>query len=303
MVESTHNSQFTIHNSRCGYIALIGAPNAGKSTLLNQILGQKLSIVTPKAQTTRNRITGVLTEGNTQLVFLDTPGIFPKARSALESAMLDAAAHAISDADVVAVMMDAATTGSPANVALLERLRDIHKPRLLLLNKVDTIQKEKLLPLLAEMQDKGLFEAFFLISAKTGSGVRDVVKALAARVPEGPFLFPEDTVTDLPLRFLATEWTREQLFLRLRQELPYGLAVVHESWEKTRTGIKIRQMILVQRPTHKQIILGKKGEMLKRIGTAARQELTTLIGKPVHLFLHVKVKPDWQQRGEGMGVE
>jgi GTPase len=289
--------------TRCGLIALAGVPNAGKSTLLNAVVGQKISIVSPKVQTTRHRIAGIVTEGAAQLVFLDVPGLLPRTKQALEAAMVATAWEAISEADVVVYLLDATTADKAAHAEILARLVQQRRPLVLAVNKVDLVPREQLLPLLDRLRQAAPFEEYFLISARTGSGLDTFRRTLARHVPEGPWLYDADALTDRPLRFLAAELTREKLFLALRQELPYGLKVETERWENIRRGgAKVHQLITVSREGHKKIILGQKGELLKRIGMQVRQDLSTQTGGPVHLFLHVKVVPDWQGRGDALAV-
>ena len=289
--------------TRAGFIALAGAPNAGKSTLLNAVVGQKIAIVTPKVQTTRHRIAGIVTEGAAQMVFLDVPGILPRAKQALDAAMMATAWEAIGEADVVLYILDATTATRAGNRDLRERLARLRQPILLVVNKVDLVPKETLLPLLDQLRHEMTFAEFFLMSARKGSGVKDLLKALPRYLPEGPWLYPDDALTDRPMRFLAAELTREKLFLALRQELPYDLKVETERWESMRGGAaKVHQLITVSREGHKKIILGQRGELLKRIGTTVRQELSAITGSPVHLFLHVKVTPDWQDKSDALEV-
>jgi GTP-binding protein Era len=289
--------------TRAGLIALAGAPNAGKSTFLNAAVGQKISIVTPKVQTTRHRIAGIVTQDAAQMVFLDVPGILPRAKQALDAAMMATAWEAIGEADVVVYLLDATTADRASNREILERLGRLRQPLMLAVNKVDLVRKESLLPLLDRLRGETPFAEYFLISARKGTGVADLLRALPRYLPEGPWLYPDDALTDRPLRFLAAELTREKLFLALRQELPYDLKVETERWETVRGGAaKVHQLITVSRDGHKKIILGQRGELLKRIGSTVRQELSELTGGPVHLFLHVKVTPDWQNKGDALEV-
>ena len=290
--------------TRAGFAALIGAPNAGKSTLMNRIVGAKVSIVTHKVQTTRNMIRGVWTEDGVQIVFIDTPGIFaPKRR--LDRAMVRSAWSGARDADVVVFIVDAerGLTGDAA--AILGDLESVRAPKVLVLNKVDRIDPEKLLLLAAEANARVSFEATFMISALKGSGVDDLVEHLAGTMPEHPFFFPEDQVSDLPLKQLAAEVTREKLYLRLHQELPYAAHVETDTWDETKKGIRIEQTIYVARETQKAIVLGKGGSAVKAIGKAAREELAEMLERPVHLFLFVKVR-NWEsdpERYREMGLE
>lgn len=296
--------------THCGYIALLGAPNAGKSTLLNQLVGQKLAIVTPKAQTTRSRITGVVLHKEAQLIFVDAPGVFaPPESKKFERAMVEAAWRGVSDADVVAVMIDARRGLDDDNAALLDRLlaMESRKPVVLILNKIDLLEKKKLLELTAQCSQAYPFDRVFYISALKGDGVEDIKDYAAQRVPQGPWLFPEDHLTDLPERLIASEITREKLFLMLREELPYALHVETEQWEVKKDGsIRIQQIIVVEREGQKGIILGKNGEMLKKIGQSSREEISRLWGVKAHLFLFVKVRSDWKSNPESyryMGLE
>ncbi len=283
--------------SRCGFVALVGAPNVGKSTLMNNLVGAKVSIVTPKVQTTRTRVLGICIRGASQLVFVDTPGIFmPKRR--LERAMVRAAWRGAADADMAVVLVDAAQGREGAvdtdTGRIIEGLKRGERKAILALNKIDLVKRETLLGLAEELGRTGVFTNTFMISALTGDGVQDLSDFLAANVPEGPWLFPEDQLSDMPERLLAAEITREKLFLQLHQELPYSLAVETESWEEFDDGsVKINQIIYIQRDSQKAIVLGKGGRQIKAVGRAAREELGALLGRRVHLFLHVKVRPDW----------
>lgn len=283
--------------SRCGFVALVGAPNVGKSTLMNNLVGAKVSIVTPKVQTTRTRVLGICIRGASQLVFVDTPGIFmPKRR--LERAMVRAAWRGAADADMAVVLVDAAQGREGAvdtdTGRIIEGLKRGERKAILALNKIDLVKRETLLGLAEELGRTGVFTNTFMISALTGDGVADLSDFLAASVPEGPWLFPEDQLSDMPERLLAAEITREKLFLQLHQELPYSLAVETESWEEFDDGsVKINQIIYIQRDSQKAIVLGKGGRQIKAVGRAAREELGALFGRRVHLFLHVKVRPDW----------
>jgi GTP-binding protein Era len=295
-------------STRCGYIALLGAPNAGKSTLLNRLVGQKLAIVTPKAQTTRNRITGAVIHDDAQLIFVDVPGVFtPHESKKFERAMVETAWRGAADADLIAVVIDASRGVRGEEEGLLERLPMLKVPTVLILNKIDLVDKAALLHLTAQLNERFSFTHTFMISALTGDGVVDI-KAYAARhLPEGPHLFPDDYLTDLPSRLIASEITREQLFLRLREELPYALTVETEQWEERPDGsLHIHQIIVVEREGQKGIILGKGGVMLKSIGQSARVEIGRLWGVPVHLFLFIKVRSDWKsdpERFKYMGLD
>jgi GTP-binding protein Era len=280
---------------RCGFVAVVGAPNAGKSTLVNALVGQKVAIVSPKAQTTRVRLMGVAILGQAQVLLLDTPGIFePKRR--LDRAMVAAAWAGAQDADLLLIVIDAKTGLSSRLQEMLDGLGGRPEPKWLILNKVDITPKEQLLTLAAQLSERMTLEEVFMVSATTDSGIADLKAALAARMPEGPWHFPEDQVSDATDRMLAAEVTREQLYLQLHAELPYASAVETEKYEERRDGsVAIHQQILVGRPTQKAIVLGKGGARIKEIGAAARAQLAELLGRKVHLFLHVKVNPDWEE--------
>lgn len=283
--------------TRSGFVALLGAPNAGKSTLLNTLVGTKLSIVTPKAQTTRTRITGIAIRGNTQIVFMDTPGIFCSPKRSLEKSMVAAAWSAVGDADVVAVLVDAQEGIRPALKLIIAGLVERQRRAVLILNKIDLVKKPDLLDLAAKLNATSVFTDTFMISAQTGDGVQDVAKHFEHALPQGSWLFPEDQITDAPLRFLAAEVTREQAFLKLRHELPYALAVETTQWQEQQDGsLRVEQILHCAREAHKGIVIGKNGAMLKTIGSAARKEMVSLTGKSVHLFLHVKVDRHWPPR-------
>jgi GTPase len=283
---------------RCGYVALVGAPNAGKSTLLNQLVRAKVSIVTPKVQTTRARVLGIVVEGTTQLIFVDTPGIFaPKRR--LERAMVAAAWAGAQDADMVVLLVDAGRGVDADTRRIIDGLKAAGRRAVLALNKVDIVKPEKLLGLAETLAKEGIFEPIFMVSGLTGSGVDDLRNHLVKSLPEGPFLFPEDQLSDMPQRLLAAEATREQVFLQLHDELPYSSTVETESWEQFKNGsVKIGQTIYVQRDSQKAIVLGHEGGQIKRIGARARLELERLFGHRVHLFLFVKVREGWTEDRE-----
>jgi GTP-binding protein Era len=293
-------------NTRCGFIALVGAPNAGKSTLLNSLVGTKVSIVTHKAQTTRAQIRGVVTEGEAQMVFIDTPGIFaPKRR--LDRAMVDAAWTGAGDADFVALIVDAERGITVELESLLEGLANIRHPKVLILNKVDLIRREKLLALSEDMNSRLEFEQTFMISALKGDGVKDFLDWAAERIPLGPWHFPEDQLTDLSLAITAAEVTREKLFLRIHDEIPYNAHVETEKFTIQPDGsYRIDQVIYVTRDTHKKIILGAGGQTIKAIGADSRTELMDIFETKVHLFLFVKVREKWgddPERYREMGLE
>jgi GTPase len=296
---------------RCGFIALIGAPNAGKSTLLNALVGTKISIVTPKVQTTRTLVRGIALAGEAQLIFVDTPGIFAPRRR-LDRAMVGTAWGSTQDADIVALLIDAqkgvAQKGmADDDAAILGRLGDIRAPKVLVLNKVDLVDKPKLLTLAEALNDRAAFAATFMVAALTGSGVDDLKAWFAAHVPEGPWLYPEDQISDAPLRQLAAEITREKLYMRLHQELPYQSTVETEVWKELRDGaVRIEQTIYVERESQRKIVLGKGGQAIRAIGAAARADIAAAIEQKVHLFLHVKVREGWgddPERYREMGLE
>ncbi|MDE2029331.1 MAG: GTPase Era [Alphaproteobacteria bacterium] len=282
--------------THAGFVALIGAPNAGKSTLLNQLIGQKISIVSPKAQTTRIRTLGILSEGDTQISFIDTPGIFaPKRR--LDRAMVQAAWNSIDDADAAVLLIDASKRLDEKTESILDELKARKQPLILALNKVDAIDPARLLPLAAKLNDTGIFSDIFMISALKGDGVEDLKKHLQKKMPESPWFFDADQISDLPAQILAAEMTREQLYRQLQQELPYGAAVLPESLEEKRDGSAvIRQTIVVARDNHRAIVLGKGGARIKSIGESARADLARLFDRKIHLFLNVKTDEKWQDR-------
>jgi GTPase len=288
--------------TRAGFVAILGAPNVGKSTLLNQLVGTKVSIVSPKVQTTRRRIIGISMQGETQILFVDTPGIFtPQKR--LERAMVQAAWAAASDADLCLFLIDARRGLDAASRTVLDGLADLATPTVLVINKIDLVPAAKLLPLIKELNEARSFAATFLVSAATGSGCAALLADVAQRLPEGPWLFPEDQLSDLSNRALAAEITREKLFLQLHQELPYSATVETEAWAESANGreIRIDQVIYVQRPSQKGIVLGKGGRQIKAIGEAARLELEEILEARVHLFLFVKVRERWQDDAERYG--
>ncbi len=295
-----------MEKTRCGYVTLIGAPNAGKSTLLNQLVGAKIAIVSPKVQTTRARVTAIAVEDQSQIIFVDTPGIFAPSRR-LEKAMVNAAWEGVQDADVLALIIDANRGISKDVERIIEGLEKAEAKAHLILNKIDMIKREKLLGLVQDLTDRGIFEDVFMISALNGDGVDHLRQTLAGQVPEGPWLFPEDQLATAPMRNLAAEVTREKLFLRLNQELPYSLTVETEKWEERKDGsIKIDQVVYVSRANHKPIVLGKGGATIKKIGAMAREELEEMMGCRVHLFLFIKVREKWlddPERYQEMGLE
>ena len=285
--------------TRCGFVAIIGAPNAGKSTLINTLVGAKVSIVTHKVQTTRTRVRAVTIVGNAQIIFVDTPGIFQPRRK-LDEAMVDAAWAGAADADVVALLVDARRGLDDDNRRILEGLKKASRPCILVLNKIDLIEKPKLLELADIYNREYPFAATFMISALKGSGVDDLRNYLAEKMPPGPWLYPPDQLSDFPLRTMAAEITREKLYLRLHDELPYASHVETERWEERPDGsIRIEQTIYVQRDSQKKIVIGKGGQTIKAIGKAAREEISALLGgRKVHLFLFVKVREKWDQDPE-----
>jgi GTP-binding protein Era len=284
--------------ARCGFVALIGAPNAGKSTLLNRLVGAKVSIVTPKVQTTRTRVLGIALRGAAQVIFIDTPGIF-EPRRRLDRAMVAAAWSGAADADLVVLLVDAQKGYSGDARRIVEGLKKAGRKAILALNKIDLVKRETLLALSAELNESGVFTDTFMISATTGDGVDDLMETLVERLPEGPWLYPEDQLSDMPERLLAAEVTREKLFLQLRQELPYALTVETEEWEDKADGsVRIGQVVYVQRDSQKAIVLGKGGQRIKSVGAAARGELEQMLGCTVHLFLFVKVREKWGEDRE-----
>jgi GTP-binding protein Era len=291
---------------RCGFVALVGAPNAGKSTLLNQLIGAKVSIVSPKVQTTRTRILGIVVEGAAQLVFIDTPGIFAPRRR-LERAMVAAAWAGTGDADAIVLLVDAARGVDDDTRRIIDGLKSAGRRAVLALDKIDLVEPPRLLPLADTLRRERLFDAVFMISGLTGDGVPDLKRHLAAAVPEGPWLYPEDQLTDLPQRLVAAEVTREQIFLQLHHELPYAAFVETDTWEERADGsLRVAQTIHIQRASQKAIVLGKGGRQIKEIGARARTELERLQGRKVHLFLFVRVSENWtedRERYRDMGLE
>lgn len=277
----------------CGVVAVVGAPNAGKSSLVNALVGQKVAIVSPKVQTTRTRLMGLAIEEQTQILLVDTPGIFqPKRR--LDRAMVHAAWEGTAGADIVLLVIDGKRAISEETNAILEVLANRPEPKMLAITKVDIAAKERLLPIAAEANRRVDFAETLMVSNVTGDGIDDLRRTLAAALPEGPWHFPEDQISNITTRLLAAEITREQLYRQLHEELPYASTVETELWEEQKNGsVKIHQQILVQRDTQKAIVLGKGGIRIRAIGSAARAELETLLDRRVHLFLNVKVKPDW----------
>jgi len=290
---------------RAGFIALLGAPNTGKSTLVNYMVGSKISIVTPKVQTTRSRVRGIRMVDNTQLVLVDTPGIFtPKRR--LERSMVHAAWRGADEADALVLLIDA-TRGLDKNTrAIIEALKQAGRSVIVALNKIDAVPRERLLPLAGSIDQSGVAATMFMISALTGDGVDDLLAHLVSLMPEGPWLYPSDQLTDVSERLLAAEVTREQLFLQLQQELPYSLTVETEKWQESDGAVRIDQIVYVTRDNHKAMVLGKGGQRIKEVGTRARVEMTKILGRRVHLFLFVKVRKNWlddPERYRDIGLE
>ncbi|WP_119308656.1 GTPase Era [Cohaesibacter haloalkalitolerans] len=304
---SSHEAGFQPdHKTRCGYVALIGAPNAGKSTLVNQIVGSKVSIVTHKVQTTRSLIRGIALKDENQVIFVDTPGIFaPKRR--LETAMVNAAWGGARDADVIGMIVDARKGLNEQIETILDRLADIKLPKVLILNKIDLVKRDTLLALAQEINERLTFDETFMVSALNGDHINDLLDYFSEHMPEGPWLYPEDMISDLPMRQLASEITREKVFLRLHQELPYASTVETEKWEQKKDGsVRIEQVIYVERDNQKMIVLGKGGATIKAISMAARKELSELLEANVHLFLFVKVRERWvddPERYREMGID
>ena len=279
--------------TKCGFIAVVGAPNAGKSTLINGLVGSKVTIVSPKVQTTRNRILGVTLEGETQIILVDTPGIFSTPKRRLEKAMVRSAWDSLIDADGIMVIVDANQQAFHETEEILTRIESYKKKTVLVLNKIDLVLKEKLLGL-AQTFSRPFIDQIFMISALKGDGIQDIKTYWVEKLPIGPWLFPEDQLSDLPLRLLAAEITREEIYNRLHEELPYSIWVETESWEEFKDGsVKIGQSIFVQRESQRAIVLGQGGRQIKAIGGGARLQLIEIFERPVHLFLHVKVKPKW----------
>ena len=292
--------------TRSGFVALIGAPNAGKSTLVNQLVGSKVSIVTHKVQTTRALVRGIATHGAAQIVFVDTPGIFkPKRR--LDTAMVTTAWGGAKDADMVLVLIDAERGIRGDADAILDRLAEVRQPKVLVLNKVDRVKPEALLSLTKAANERVEFQRTFMVSALTGSGCSDLLDYLAESLPSGPWYYPEDQISDLPMRQLAAEITREKLYLRLHQELPYSSHVETEKWEEKKDGsVRIEQVIYVERDSQKKIVLGEKGRTIRAIGEASRKEIGDILEQKVHLFLFVKVRENWgddPERYREMGLD
>jgi GTP-binding protein Era len=290
----------------CGFVALIGAPNAGKSTLLNQLVGTKVSIVSRKVQTTRTQVRGIAIIGQAQIIFVDTPGIFrPKRR--LDRAMVTSAWGGASDADIVCLLVDARRGVDEEVEAILKKLPNVRRPRFLILNKIDLIERSQLLALTASLNERVSFEETFMVSALKGDGVARLSEVLAGRMPPSPWLYPEDQVSDAPMRMLAAEITREKIYERLHEELPYRSTVETDSWEQRPDGsVRIEQTIFVERESQRKIVLGLNGQTIKAIGQSARREISELAETTVHLFLFVKVRENWSDdpaRYREMGLD
>jgi len=286
-------------DTHAGFAAVLGAPNAGKSTLVNRFVGSKVSIVSPKVQTTRSRVRGICIKGATQVVFVDTPGIFTDTKRRLERSMVHAAWSGASDADVILLLVDA-SRGIDGNLREIFRgLKETERRALVIINKIDAVKRDALLPLAAEIEETGIVDQLFMVSALDGDGVDDLLDHVCKLMPAGPWLYPEDQLSDISERLLAAEITREKLFLQLHQELPYSVAVETEQWQDQKNGsARIEQVIYVQRDSHKAMVLGKGGQRVKAIGAAARAELSEILGRPVHLFLFVKVRERWAEDPE-----
>ena len=292
--------------SRCGFVALIGAPNVGKSTLINALVGAKVSIVTPKAQTTRALIRGIAVDSPAQLILVDTPGIFAPRRR-LDRAMVATAWSGAHDADIVALMVDAKRGLDDETAAIAAKLADVATPKILVVNKVDLVEKTTLLALVKDVTERASFAATFMVSALTGDGVADLKHWLAAEAPAGPWHYPEDQIMDAPLRQLAAEITREKLYLRLHQELPYQSTVETTDWKELKDGsVRIEQTIFVERASQRKIVLGRNGQTIRAIGAQARREIAEILEQKVHLFLFVKVREAWgddPERYREIGLE
>ena len=295
-----------IANTRCGFVALVGAPNVGKSTLLNELVGAKVSIVTPKVQTTRAQVRGIAIAGSAQIVFVDTPGIFaPKRR--LDRAMVKAAWSGAGDADLVALLIDAKKGIDEEARAIAEKLAVSAGKKVLVINKIDLVPRDSLLALAAEADKLTKFDRIFMVAAAKGDGVEDVLRYFAENVPEGPFHYPADEISDMPERRMAAEITREKVYLRLHDELPYQSTVETDSWKDMKDGsVRIDQTLFVERESQRKIVLGEGGQMIKSISMQARKEIAEALDRKVHLFLHVKVRDDWEndpERYRSAGLE
>ncbi|MEZ5757103.1 MAG: GTPase Era [Emcibacteraceae bacterium] len=298
--------ELDIKAKRCGFVALIGAPNAGKSTLLNSLVGSKIAIVTHKVQTTRSRLVGVAVHGQSQMIFVDTPGIF-QPRKRLERAMVAAAWEGANDADVIILLVDSTKKLDDSTRLIAEGLKESNKKKILALNKIDIVKRDSLLALSKELNELGGFEATMMISAKTGNGLADLQNEIAKFLPESPWLYPEDHLTDITERMLASEITREKFFLRYHEELPYAATIETERWKDLKDGsVRIEQVIYVERDSQKAMVIGKGGQGLNTIGKMAREELEELLDRKVHLFIFVKVRKGWsddKERYQNMGLD
>ncbi|MGH6619127.1 MAG: GTPase Era [Alphaproteobacteria bacterium] len=287
-----------VPDTRFGFVAILGAPNVGKSTLVNRFVGAKVTIVSPKVQTTRSRMLGIAIQGQSQIVFVDTPGIFAP-RKRLDRAMVAAAWKGAADADLMCLLVDCARGFDEDTRRIAAELAALERSAVLVLNKIDRVKRESLLALSAALNAAGKFQETFMVSALNGDGVGDLLAYFARMAPPGVWHFPEDQISDLPQRLLAAEVTREKLYLETHQELPYALTVVTDAWEQFRDGsVKVTQTIFVERESQRAIVLGKGGQMIKRIGAAAREDVAAMLGCKVHLFLHVKVREKWSEQRE-----
>jgi GTP-binding protein Era len=286
------------NHKTCGFIAILGAPNAGKSTLLNNLVGSKVAIVTPKAQTTRSRVLGIVIKDQSQLILVDTPGIF-KPKHRFDRAMVKAAWSASGDADIVAVIVDVHAKSLEKTETILDQLATMGHEPILVLNKIDQVKRLDLLAIAQRLTKERKIRETFMISALNGDGIVDLLNYLAKHLPEGPWLFPEDQLTDMPQRLIAAEITREKIFMALHEELPYAITVHSDSWEEFKNGsVKITQTIYVMRESQKSIVVGKDGHQIKQISQRAREDMADFFGRPVHLFLHVKTQENWVEKRE-----
>ena len=293
------------NNKKCGFVSIVGAPNAGKSTLINAFTEHKISIVTPKAQTTRNRIRGIKIHNNAQIIFVDTPGIFKikgKLDNTLNRSIVQTAKNSFEGTDFIILMIDSSKRISDDDLEVIGFLKNQHVKKILVLNKVDIIEKTKLLELSQQLHTMLEFETVFMISAVKNLGVKDILEYLSKNLPESEFLYPEDEISDFPARLLAADVTRERLFINLREEIPYNTMVETETYDEGKKDIKINQAIYVISETHKKMIIGTKGAVIKKIGEESRRQLTKILGKKVHLFLHVKVRDKWMENKENYSV-
>ncbi|MDA0782351.1 MAG: GTPase Era [Rickettsiales bacterium] len=280
------------NNQKCGFIALMGAPNVGKSTLVNNLVGSKISIVTPKVQTTRASIKGIYTQGDTQLIFIDTPGLF-NAKEKLEKAIVKEAWSGVEAADYLALLIDAKKGICKDTAQVIKSLKEQGKKAALIINKIDLIQREKLFELATKLNDEGVFTETFMVSALKGDGTKKLIEYFGSIAKNSPWMFPEDQIMDAPIKFYAAEVTREKIFMKLQQEIPYSVAVETEKWEETKKAVNIHQVIYVRKQGQKAIILGKGGTMIKQIGASSRRELEEALESKVNLFLFVKVRENW----------